>query len=384
MPSRSGRARWCTKTVRGWKGYTHACEGSSMHTWMCAYIHFVWRQPHAFMHDRACMHTHKQELLQLYSHTCVGMIALLCTYMSGHDLACMHKDLWEWSCLYTHTPGGLPCGWYSINTHRNSGHKHSTHMAEQVMTSLTSSTSLCCSCCPCHSHENKAIDLNTVFLQGLEKKCFLCCINAHDCWFGLHFCMIIPAVQLKDTHNMHIFGDLGLGAHGNNQESPWNSHILAQTASKGTAMQEPGKNAKTFGLSHVVHKHWELKGFRKTWCSGQDLITAWTAKIRYLPDTCTHDRAYVCIQMWICSLLCLHICTQMCGHDRAYVCMYVQAWSRLFVHVCMQAWSCLCVHIHRGMITPMCEYTCRHDCTWVCIYACRHDCAYVCVFVGAW
>jgi hypothetical protein len=33
------------------------------------------------------------------------------------------------------------------------------------------------------------------------------------------------------------------------------SHVLAQAASKGTAMQKPGNNAKAFGSSQVVHKH---------------------------------------------------------------------------------------------------------------------------------
>jgi hypothetical protein len=41
--------------------------------------------------------------------------------------------------------------------------------------------------------------------------------------------------------------------------------MFVSTGSKGTAMQEPGNNAKAFGWSRqVVHKHGELSVFRKT------------------------------------------------------------------------------------------------------------------------
>jgi hypothetical protein len=50
----------------------------------------------------------------------------------------------------------------------------------------------------------------------------------------------------KFEYSMH---DTGLGAHGNNQARPCTSHVLS-TESKGTtAMQEPGNDAKAFGLS---------------------------------------------------------------------------------------------------------------------------------------
>jgi hypothetical protein len=96
--------------------YIHACVGSSIHTcaWRQphtylhalkaeAYIHFVWRQLYTYMHDRACMQTHKQDLLRLCAHTCVGMIALICTYMSGQDCADTHT----WSRLYAHIFVGM-------------------------------------------------------------------------------------------------------------------------------------------------------------------------------------------------------------------------------------------------------------------------------------
>ena len=158
-------------------------------------------------------------------------------------------------------------------------------------------------------------------------------------------------------------------------------------------MQKPCNNAKAFGLSQVVHKHWELKGFRK--CDVLAQISWLHEHKNHVPPRHVHTWLRLCVHtnVHMIALMCTYtyandyvhvcICAYTRGHDCAYVCIYVQAWSRLCVHICA------------GMIVPMCAYTCRHDhalCVHICAgmiapmcaYRRGHDHAYVCIFMQAW
>ena len=172
-------------------------------------------------------------------------------------------------------------------------------------------------------------------------------------------------------------------------------HHVFSTESKGTTkMQKPGNNAKAFRLSQVVHKHWELSVFRKTWYSSPDLVielieksgTSQTRACMIAPMCaykCEHVHAYVCIYVSKWLRACVHILAGMIGpcvciRDRwSRACVHILA--GMIEHVCeyVSKWLRACVHILAGMFTPMCAYTCRHNWAYLCIYACRHDCAYL-------
>ena len=186
--------------------------------------------------------------------------------------------------------------------------------------------------------------------------------------------------------------------------------LVAQAAREQETCWSQAITPRLSGWAHNT-----LSVFRKTWYSSPDLVI--DRKIRYLTDTCMHDRAYVCIQMWTCPRLCVHIreqmiarmCTHSCRHDRP-MCVYTrQMITRMCTYSCRNDWACVrireqmiarmctyscrhdcahvciyvskwlraCVHILAGMFTPMCAYTCRHNWAYLCIYACRHDCAYL-------
>ena len=199
---------------------------SSMFTFMCAYM---------------CGHDHSYMQAWLLSCVCarVGMIAVSRSYTCGHvQFICKHNFRRNCADVYTNV-----WIWYYLCVPSWSCSRVQTHACVHDRAYV---------CIHLRAQSNFRLSDQEILLWLLHSQ-------PKPQHKQITKCLLSGILTPSIVHAWHKVWTQGLGVHGNNQVKPWGSHVFS-TGSKGTAMQEPGNHAKAFGLSQVVHKHWEQEG----------------------------------------------------------------------------------------------------------------------------